>query len=103
MAVVQNVATSAGAIGVGAGSTLLIRRQFDQTGETTVLRPSVAWASVTGLGALAASHLMSGRGGMGMNSPMLTEFLEDYGESALTAGVVSAFSPKGGGVRAPTV
>lgn len=92
------VGVSAGGIGAGVGSTLLIRRQFDQSGETTVLRPSVLWGVLTGVGALSASMML--RGG---RRSVAWEFVEDYGEAALTAGAFSAFSPKGTGVQVPTV
>lgn len=99
MAEVESVAASVGGIGVGVGSTLLIRRELDQTGETTVLRPSVLWGLGTGTAALVARHFLFN----GRRDGIATETLEDYGEAALTAGTFSAFSPKGGGVALPTL
>lgn len=95
------MAASVGGVGAGVGSTLLVRQQFDQTGETTLLRPSVLWGVGTGAAALAAPMVL-GRNN-GMTRGMVGEILEDYGEAALTAGAFSAFSPKGGGVQLPTV
>lgn len=97
MAGLENTAASVGGIGAGVGSTLLVRREFDQSGETTILRPSVLWGLGTGVAALAAPHLLNRRNGVAM------ELLEDYGEAALTAGTFSALSPKGTGVQLPTV
>lgn len=94
----QEAAVSVGGIGAGVGSTLLLRQQFDQTGETTVLRPSVLWGVGTGAAALAAPMLMGGT-----RRGMLWEFVEDYGEAALAAGAFSALSPKGTGVQLPTL
>lgn len=92
-------AVSVGGVGAGVGTTLLIRQRFDRSGETTVMRPSVLWGLGTGaLGLGAVSFLRSpGR----MNA--MWEFVEDYSEAAITAGVFSAFSPKGGGVSVPTI
>lgn len=91
------VGASVGGIGSGVGSTLLVRRQFDKTGETTVLRPSVLWGVLTGAAALTLPMAVGRRHGP------LWEALEDYGEAAFAAGLVSAFSPKGGGVQVPTI
>jgi len=93
---VQETAVSAGGVGAGVGSTLLMRQQFDQTGETTILRPSVLWGAGTGIAGLLASMMLGGGG-------VMWEFIEDYSEAALTAGAFSAFSPKGGGVQLPTL
>lgn len=95
----QEIGVSAGGVAAGAGSTLLIRRQFDQPGETTVLRPSVLWGLLTGAASIGASMMMGGN----HNRSVMWELAEDYGEAALTAGAFSAFSPKGGGVQVPTV
>lgn len=84
--------------GAGAGTTLLVRRQFDNTGETTLLRPSVLWGLGSGVAAIAVPYLMPG-----LSRGMMGQILEDYGQGALTAGVFSAFSPKGGGVQLPTI
>jgi hypothetical protein len=100
MAVVQETGMAVAGVGAGAGSTLLVRQQFDQTGETTLLRPSVLWGGVTGVAALGGSILMRQRGGR-MSLPL--GLIEDYGTGALAAGIVSAFSPKGAGVQLPTV
>lgn len=78
---------SAGGIGVGVGSTIAIRRQFDQVGETSIFRPSVLWGAVTGLGAIGAALVMGDRS-------VMWEFVEDYGEAALASGILSAFTPK---------
>lgn len=88
---VQETAVGVGGIGAGVGSTLLIRDQFDQSGETSILRPSVLWGLVSGGAALAAPMLMDIRGG----SMMLWQFVEDYGQAALAAGAFSAVTPKG--------
>lgn len=92
----MDVGLSFGALGVGAGSTLLVRRQFDNQGETTVFRPSVLWGLGTGVAGVGVPMLMDMRG-------MSSDFLMDYGEAAITAGLISAFSPKGGGVQIPTL
>lgn len=93
-----DVALGATGVGAGAASTLAIRRQFDATGETSVLRPSVLWGGATGLGALAAPMLWRDLHGTGAGM-----FLEDYGLAAVTAAVFSMFNPKGSGVQLPTV
>lgn len=101
MAVIQDAtdaAVSVGGIGTGVGSTVLVRRQFDQTGETTILRPSVLWGLGTGTAALLTPYIL-GRN----DRSMLMSLLEDYGEGALAAGAFSAVNPKGGGVQLPTV
>lgn len=98
MAVVQDTAASLGGVGTGVGSTVLIRHQFDQSGETTLLRPSVLWGLLTGAAAYTAPMLM-GRNG----NDMVMNLLEDYGEGALAAGAFSAVSPKGTGVQLPTL
>lgn len=98
MAVVQETAASLGGVGAGVGSTVLIRHQFDQSGETTLLRPSVLWGLFTGGAAYAAPMLMGGR-----SNDFLMQLLEDYGEGALAAGAFSAVSPKGTGVQLPTL
>lgn len=85
-------------VGAGAASTLLIRQQFDQTGETTVLRPSVLWGVGSGVAAYVAPMFLPSMG-RGMIGPVM----EEYGMAALVAGLFSAFSPKGGDVRLPTV
>lgn len=97
MAVVQDTAMSLGGIGAGVGSTVFMRHQFDQTGETTILRPSVLWGLLTGTAAYLAPVIMNRRNGAMM------ELLEDYGEGALAAGTFSAVNPKGAGVQLPTV
>lgn len=97
---VQQTAVSVGGIGAGVGSTLLIRDQFDQTGETTILRPSVLWGLLTGGAALGAPFVMD----MARSNSMLWNFVEDYGEAALGAAAFSAFSPKGSsGLTMPTI
>lgn len=100
MAGANELIASGAGIGAGVGSTLLIRQQFDKSGETTVFRPSVLWGVGTGAVALAAPMLM---GRSGMLRGMAGEALEDYGETALASGLLSAFSPKGAGVQLPTV
>lgn len=95
----NNLLSSGVGVGAGLGSTLLIRHQFDRSGETTLMRPSVLWGLGTGAAALTLPMLM-GRRSM---SGMMGEIIEDYGEAALTAGTFSAFSPKGGGVQLPTL
>lgn len=97
MAGIESAAASVGGVGVGVGSTLAVRRQFDQSGETAVLRPSVLWGLGTGAAALATSHLL-----LSDMDGVMMEAVEDYGEAALTAGAVSAFVP-GGDVAMPTV
>lgn len=89
-----------GAVGVvsGVGTVLGVRQQFDQTGETTVLRPSVLWGVGSGLTALVLPMLMGG-----YQESATWDVLEDYGMAALGAGLFSAFSPKGGGVQFPTL
>lgn len=95
----QETGVSVGGIGAGAGSTLLIRQQFDQVGETTILRPSVLWGAVTGSAALVAPMLLNGR-----SNSMMWEFVEDYGEAALTAALISSVVPKSqGGLQMPTI
>lgn len=96
----QGVAVGGTGVATGVGSTLLVRRELDQTGETTVLRPSVLWGVVTGLAGMGGAMWMRGQPG---RPGIGAELLEDYGEAALTAGLFSAFSPKGGGVGLPTV
>lgn len=98
MATAAELGSSVGGIGVGVGSTVLIRRQFDQAGETTILRPSVLWGVGTGVVALIAPWMMNGT-----KRGMFWEFVEDYGEAALTAGIFSAFNPVGGGVQLPSL
>lgn len=88
---------TAGGVGVGLGSTLLIRDQFDGTGETSVLRPSVLWGVGTGLLGMGLQMVMDM-----MNDGPVGDFVADYSRASITAGVFSAFSPKGGGVRLPT-
>lgn len=95
----EQTAASVGGVGAGVGVTLAVRSELDQTGETTVLRPSVLVGVGSGTAALAASHFL----GNGRNSSPLWELVEDYGEAAITAGTFSAFSPKGGGVSLPTI
>lgn len=97
MAVAQDLAVSGGGVGVGVGTTVGIRRQFDNSGESTVLRPSVLWGVGTGALALGAP-LVTGK-----TDGIIWKFLKEYGVSALTAGVFSAFNPKGAGVQLPTV
>lgn len=94
----MKLATSGGGVGLGAGSTLVIRQQFDQSGETSIFRPSVLWGVGTGAIGLGAPMLLGGnqRGAM-------WELVEDYSEAALTAGIFSAFAPKGAGVQLPTL
>lgn len=95
----QSTAASVGGIGVGVGTTLAARRELDQSGETTILRPSVLIGLGSGTAALVTSHYMQN----GNRSNPMWEFVEDYGEAAITAGAFSAFSPKGGGVTLPTI
>lgn len=94
----QEMAVSLGGIGAGVGTTLAVRRQFDRTGETSIIRPSILWGIGTGVVALGAPMLMRGS-----NRGVFWEFVEDYGEAAIAAGAVSAFSPKGAGVQLPTL
>lgn len=94
----KDIAMSGVGVGAGVGTTVLMRQQFDQNGETTILRPSVLWGLGTGTAALAIPALL----GMRMNGAM-GELVEDYGESALAAGAFSAFNPKGAGVQVPTL
>lgn len=102
MAIVQDAGASAVGIGAGVGTTLLIRDQFDNTGETTVLRPSVLWGVGSGAGALLASLIMGDS--LNMAGLPLGEFTEDYGEAALAAGAFSALSPKGSSsIQLPTI
>lgn len=96
MASIETAASTAGGVGAGVGTTLLVRQQFDQTGETTVLRPSVLWGIGTGAASLGAAAFLDMNG-------MVGEFLEDYGEVAIAAGAFSAFNPKGGDVQLPTI
>lgn len=84
-----------GGVGVGAGSTLLVKRQFDAPTETTVLRPSVLWGVGTGALAYALPMLLGWRRGA------KRAFAEDYGVAAFVTGTASAVTP--GGVSAPTL
>lgn len=93
----KEAVTSVGAVGAGVGSTLLIRQQLDAANETTVFRPSVLWGVGTGALGLGASMFM----GNGRNGAVM-EFVEDYSEAAIAAGLTSAFV-SGGGVQLPTV
>lgn len=81
--------------GVGVGSTMLVKRQFDAPTETTVLRPSVLWGVGTGLLAYGLPWLLDWRPGAKRHA------LEDYGEGAFVAGVFSAFTT--GGLTSPTL
>lgn len=87
---------SVGGVAAGAGSTVLVKSQFDAPTETTILRPSVLWGFGTGALAYTLPLLLGWRSGMAK-----TEFLEDYGEGAIVAGAVSAVTP--GGVSQPTL
>lgn len=91
----DNVLATAGGVGLGAGSTIVVKRQFDAASETTVLRPSVLWGVGTGALAYVLPWLLDWRAGA------KREFAEDYGEAAFITGIVSAVTP--GGVQAPTL
>lgn len=95
---IRQTATDLGGVGTGVGSTVLIRHQFDQQGETTLLRPSVLWGGLTGAAAIAAPFLING----GRNQ-MLWRAIQGYGEGALAAAAFSAVNPVGGGVQLPTI
>lgn len=92
----RNVAVSGTGVGLGVGTTALVRQQLDATNETSVFRPSVLWGVGTGLGGMALPMVMDDGG-------VVMELLEDYSSAALAAGVLSAVSPKGGGVQLPTL
>lgn len=81
----------------GVGATMAVRRQFDQQGETTVLRPSVLFGTVTGALAIAVPWMM------GMDDGAVNSTLGHYGEAALASAAFSAFNPIGTNVRLPTI
>lgn len=83
-------------LGTGVGSTMLVRQQFDGTGETTVLRPSVLWGVTTGAVGVGLPWMLD------MNS-MWGDLMMDYGVGAVVGGVFSAFNPVGAQPQLPTL
>lgn len=95
MAATEAVTTGVG-LGAGVGSTMLVRQQFDATGETTVLRPSVLWGVTTGTVGVALPWMLDMRGTWG-------DVMMDYGVAALVGGVFSAFNPVGTQPQLPSL
>lgn len=99
MADTSELLASGVGLGAGVGTTVLMRQQFDQTGETTILRPSVLWGLGTGVAAMVAPMFMPS-----LKRGMVGEIVEDYGEAAIVSGAFSALNPKGSSsVQLPTV
>lgn len=97
---------TAGTTAAGAGGTLALRQQLDQTGSTALTRPSVLYG--VGLGGLMLGAGMAvDRGMFAVPVGTRNEFVTattGFGAGALSAGVVSAFLPKGtGGVQVPSL
>lgn len=91
----NQLGASAAGIGVGLGTTLAVKHQFDAPTETSIVRPSVIWGVGTGTLAWLIPWFLNWR----MSAKR--EFLQDYGEGAIVAGIVSAVTP--GGIQTPTI
>lgn len=89
-----------------AAATFGVRSALDNAGETSITRPSVLYG--VGTGALGIGLGYAVENGM-IDAPVgnggaFTEAAMSYGATALTAGVLSAVSPKGtGGFQSPTL
>lgn len=88
-----------GSAAVGATGTLILKNQFDQSGDTSLFRPSVLFGLGTGLATLAASFANS-RGMLDVPGAATTRGrpsgpLYAYGIGATLSGLYSAFFPKG--------
>lgn len=90
---------------VGAASTMGVRALFDQSGDSSITRPSVLYGVGTGslslgLGWAINRDMISAPVG----GQMFTEAMMSYGATALTAGLISAVTPKGtGGFQTPSL
>lgn len=96
MADLKRAATTGVGIAGGVGSTLLIRDRFDQTGETTLLRPSILWSAATGAVAMSVPMVAGGSG------PVMTA-ATTYGIAALSAATFIALQPKSGSIQTPSL
>lgn len=89
----QENVTQLGSWGAGLGGTLLIRDKYDDPGDDAMTRPSVLFG--VGTGGLALGTSLAADSGMFNLSPAIDDVLVSYGQTALSAGVFSAFSPLG--------
>lgn len=98
--------TTAGGIAAGGAGTLVVRQQFDQQGDNSLLRPSVLYG--LGVGALGLGSWMAVNRGI-ISAPvvdrrMFNGFAYNAGVAGLLTGLASAVLPKGAsGPQLPAV
>lgn len=91
---------------VGSAGTLAVRQLFDQSGDTSITRPSVLFGA--GVGAVSLGAWMAVERGM-IDAPILSRRMfqnatYSLGVSGLATGLASAVLPKGsGGFMAPSL